>query len=135
MTDGEILVYGQAGPQAGFRMRRGLIVAQSCAEQPGYAMLAGTILVAQGPLEQPGIMAKRGTIISLDPEIEPTWLLNYSLDCVYEPVFIKVLLKHLAGYSIPEGAMHGKYRHYSGDRLSSGKAEILQRVGSEQSRV
>lgn len=128
MTDGEIIVTGAAGPRAGFRMRRGLIAANQSAEQAGYQMQAGTLVIFQGPLLTPGLSMKRGTIPILDPTIEPTWLPYYQPDCVYRPVFVQILLGHLQklGWKLPEGTRHGKYQLFTGDRLSSGKAEILQ---------
>ena len=128
MTDGEIMIQGTAGPRAGFRKRRGLIVAGRCEEQAGYQMLAGTLVVFEGPLIKPGLSMKRGTILCLDPKAEPTWLPYFQSDCVYRPVFVQIMLGRLQalGGILPEGARHGKYQLYSGDRLSIGKAEILQ---------
>jgi formylmethanofuran dehydrogenase subunit C len=128
MTDGEIIISGATGPRAGFRMRRGLIAANQGAEQAGYQMQAGTLVIFHGPLPTPGLTMKRGTILILDPAIEPTWLPYYQPDCVYRPVFVQILLGRLQtlGCKLPEGARHGKYQLYTGDRLSSGKGEILQ---------
>jgi formylmethanofuran dehydrogenase subunit C len=128
MTDGEIIIQGTAGPRAGFRKRRGLIVAQRYEEQAGYHMQAGTIVVFQGPLQQPGLSMKRGTILCLDPTAEATWLPYFQPDCVYRPVFVQIMLGRLLalGCKLPDGARHGAYQLYSGDRLSNGKAEILQ---------
>jgi len=129
MTDGEIIVTGTAGPRAGFRMRRGLIAVNQGAEHAGYQMQAGTLVVFRGPLlSMPGLSMKRGTILILDPNIEPTWLPYYQPDCVYRPVFVQILLGRLQalGCKLPEGTRHGKYQLYTGDRLNSGKAEILQ---------
>lgn len=128
MTDGEIIIQGSAGPRAGFRKRRGLIAAQRCEEQAGNHMQAGTIVVFQGPLHKPGLSMKRGTILCLDPKTEVTWLPYFQPDCVYRPVFVQIMLGRLLalGCKVPDGARHGKYQLYSGDRLSNGKAEILQ---------
>jgi formylmethanofuran dehydrogenase subunit C len=127
MTDGEIMIAGSAGPRAGFRMRRGLIAANQGAEQAGYQTQAGTLVVFQGPLPTPGLSMKRGTILILDPTIEPTWLPYYHLDCVFRPTFVQILLGRLQtlGWPLPEGSRHGKYQLYTGDRLNSGKGEIL----------
>ncbi|HQR08883.1 MAG TPA: formylmethanofuran dehydrogenase subunit C [Gemmatales bacterium] len=128
MTDGEIIIQGSAGPRAGFRKRRGLIVAQRCEEQAGNHMLAGTIVVFKGQLHKPGLSMKRGTILCIDPNSEITWLPYFQPDCVYRPVFVQIMLGRLMtlGCKLADGARHGKYQLYSGDRLSNGKAEILQ---------
>jgi formylmethanofuran dehydrogenase subunit C len=128
MTDGEILIAGTAGPRAGYRIRRGLIAAQRCSEEAGYQMQAGTLVVFQGSLHRPGLSMKRGTILILDPTTEPTWLPYYQPDCIYRPTFVQILLGRLQtlGWKLPEGARHGKYQLYTGDRLCNGKAEILQ---------
>lgn len=130
MTDGEIIIQGTAGPRAGFRKRRGLIAAQRCEEQAGNHMQAGTLVIFHGPLEKPGHSMKRGTILCLDPTTESTWLPYFQPDCVYRPVFVQIMLGRLLalGCKLPEGTRHGKYQLYTGDRLSNGKAEILQLV-------
>ncbi len=128
MRDGEIIIQGTAGPRAGFRLRRGLIAARRCEEHVGNHMQAGTIVVFEGPLPKPGLSMKRGTILCLDPKAEVTWLPYFLPDCVYRPVFVQILLGRLLalGCKLPDGARHGAYQLYSGDRLSNGKAEILQ---------
>jgi formylmethanofuran dehydrogenase subunit C len=131
MTGGEIFVAGRAGPHCGLRMRAGLIATHAVEDFAGYHMLAGTILVRQGPLHHAGVSLRRGTLITLDPQAAASWLPYYQPDCVYEPVFLKVLLGYLQrkGFDIPAGARHGRYQLYSGDRLVLGKGEILQYVG------
>lgn len=130
MTDGEILIVGTAGPRAGFRMRRGLIAAQHCAEQAGYLMQAGTLVVSHGPMITPGLSMKRGTILLLDPLTESTWLPYFQPDCAFRPTFVQILLGRLQtlGWKLPDGARHSKFQLYTGDRLNGGKAEILQRL-------
>jgi formylmethanofuran dehydrogenase subunit C len=131
MSDGEILIQGKAGPEAGFRLRRGTIAMTSCDELPGHHMLAGTLVIVQGPLANAGVNARRGSILGLDPQAEPSWVPRYQPDCVHRPVFVQVLLRHLQKqkYPIPPAAVSGPYRHYSGDRLNTGQAEILHWLG------
>jgi len=130
MSGGEILIAGRAGPHCGLRMRAGLIACHEADAYPGEHMLAGTILVRHGNLDTPGLSLRRGTIITLDSMIKPNWTPAYQPDCIYQPVFLMVLLGHLArsGFAIPDEARHGRYQLYSGDRLVLGKGEILQLI-------
>jgi formylmethanofuran dehydrogenase subunit C len=136
MTGGEIVVAGQLGPRAGYRMRRGMIVGTGAGPYPGHAMIAGTVVVCDGPLVQPGLEMKRGTILALSPtarhEIGPT----FGRDCRGNPVIVRLIVKRLVELGLPIVAaaecLEALYDSYSGDRLGMGKGELFVRAGSGQ---
>ena len=63
MTDGTILIGGDAGSEVGAAMRRGtLAVGGSCGDAAGFGMIAGSILVFGSCGIRAGAGMKRGTI-------------------------------------------------------------------------
>ncbi|MDR3575217.1 MAG: formylmethanofuran dehydrogenase subunit C [Anaerolineaceae bacterium] len=125
MNRGLIIVDGNAGNEIGSVMRRGLIVVGGdVAEYTGEFMLAGTIIVFGNMGARAGASMKYGSIIAF---YRPEFLPTYHYDCVYSPIFLKLILQSLKGQAvaIDPGWINGDYRRYSGDANSLGKGEIL----------
>lgn len=133
MTGGEILIDGDAGNEIGHSMRRGLIaVGGRAGDFAGVNMIAGSIVIGGETGIRYGAGMSRGSIVLLgvdSPELLPTF--RYA--CTYQPVFLRVYLKHLAssGWPVPDDALDSDYRRYNGDFLELGKGEILARVLDE----
>lgn len=138
MTGGEILIHGNAGNELGHSIRRGLIaVAGRSGDAPGVAMLAGTILLFGEAGIRPGPGMKRGTIVFFQPEHVPDMLPTFREATTYQPVFLRICLKHLQqqGFPVPEELFNADYQRYSGDLLESGKGEILIRQAESPAAV
>jgi formylmethanofuran dehydrogenase subunit C len=125
MDRGLIIVEGNAGNELGAFMRRGLIVVRgNAADFAGEFMLAGTIIVFGHLGERAGSGMKYGSIIVFhQPELLPT----FHYDCVYSPIFLKLILQSLKAKAVaiqPEW-IAGNYLRYSGDQNILGKGEIL----------
>ncbi len=122
---GEIIIHGNARNEVGNGMRRGLIVVGGdCGDFAGVSMLAGTIIVLGRLGTRAGAGMKRGTIVSMhDAELLPT----FTFACTYQPVFLRVYLRHLQGLSLPidESQVTGMYRRWSGDSVEVNRGEIL----------
>jgi len=129
MTGGEIFITGSAGDLVGERMRRGtIVVLGEVGGQVGQEMLAGTILLKSAPADLPGIGMKRGTILLLEQEFADTFPgPHFDYAVRYEPVFIRVLLKHLQKtFGWNEAAdISTIWDRYCGDMLEGGRGEIL----------
>ena len=125
MNRGMIVVEGNAGNEVGAVMRRGLIVIKgNVGDFAGAFMIAGSIIIFGKPGIRAGAGMLRGTIVTFQkPELLPT----YRYDCVYQPVFLKLIFQDLQSHSmsIPDDYMAGFYRRYSGDLNQLGKGEIL----------
>jgi formylmethanofuran dehydrogenase subunit C len=131
MTGGEIVVLGRAGPEAGLRMRRGLLaIGGAAGPNAGAAMIAGTLVLLAPAPAGTGTWSKRGSIVALGPvTIPPT----YRLACTYQPVHVRLILGRLrARFALPVEERHlsGFYRRYSGDLADLGKGEILEWIPS-----
>lgn len=123
---GQIIVDGDAGSDLGAAMRRGLIVVLgNTGEFTGARMIAGSILVFGHLGKRAGAGMKRGSIIALGTS-EPT-LPTFKFETVYQPVFLKVILRHLKKLGLPVTTEleNGLYRRYSGDMNLLGKGEII----------
>ncbi len=125
MRNGMILIGGSAGLEVGMRMRRGIIVVGGAVRDfAGLQMKGGTIFMLNGAEIRTGAWMIRGTIISLTPiRLLPT----FSYDCQRNPVFLRLLAKHLQpfGISVPYRDDDGVYQCYSGDSAVPGKGEIF----------
>jgi formylmethanofuran dehydrogenase subunit C len=125
MNRGLIIVEGNAGNEVGAAMRRGLIAVKGNAgDFAGAFMIAGSIIVFGRPGVRAGAGMRRGTIAAFQaPELLPT----YRYDCVYQPAFLKLILRELRshGLSISDNYVDGFFRRYSGDLSRLGKGEIL----------
>lgn len=125
MNRGLIIVEGNAGNEVGAVMRRGLIVVKgNVGDFAGAFMIAGSIIVFGKLGVRAGAGMLRGTIVTFQkPELLPT----YRYDCVYQPVFLRLMMRDLCnhGLSVPDEHMSGFYRRYSGDLTRLGKGEIM----------
>jgi formylmethanofuran dehydrogenase subunit C len=125
MSNGTVLIEGSAGIEIGMRMRRGTIVVRGTVRDfAGLQMKGGTIFLFGGAEIRTGAWMARGTIVSLAPiRLLPT----FSYDCQCNPVFLRLLAKHLQplGISIPYRHQDGVYQCYSGDSAVPGKGEIF----------
>ncbi len=126
MNRGTIIVEGDCGSDAGACMRRGVIVVKgNTGDFTGVRMLAGTILVFGQLGKRAGANMKRGSIIAFR---EPEQLLpTFRLNCVYQPLYINLLLNKLRkdNIRIPDIPADAVFYRYSGDINSLGKGEIL----------
>lgn len=128
MTGGEILVHGNAGNEIGHAMRRGLIaIGGRSGDAAGVNMLAGSIFLFGEPGIRNGAGMKRGTILCTDRGHRPELLPTFRYATTFEPVFLRVYLKHLMGlgFPVPEALMDTPVARYCGDFLELGKGEIL----------
>ncbi len=125
MNRGLIIVEGNARNEVGVLMRRGLIVVRGdVADFAGAFMLAGTVIVFGQMGVRAGAGMKYGSIITFhQPELLPT----FHYDCVYSPIFLKLILKSLQAQAVAveQEWIAGNYRRFSGDQNTLGKGEIL----------
>ncbi len=125
MTGGVVLIGGSTGDEAGTAMRRGLVaVGGSAGARAGFHAIAGTVLVLGDAGEAPAFATKRGSLIVFG-RAEP--LAGFRYACDYEPVVVRLLLRHLSSlaFPIPERFLRGRYRRFVGDFTQLGKGEIL----------
>jgi formylmethanofuran dehydrogenase subunit C len=124
------VVLGDAGDEAGSRMRRGVLaVAGRCGRHAGVGIIAGTLVLVGEAGDGAGLWSKRGSIVALGPiAIPPT----YQYACTYQPVHLRLILGRLRqAFGLPVESRHltGLYRRYSGDLADLGKGEILTWTG------
>lgn len=130
MRGGEILIEGQCGNELGHTLRRGTIAVRGRAgDGAGFNMLAGTLLLFAGSGVRPGAGMRRGTIAYLGTEPPPPMLPTYKSTGRFDPVYLKVYLRHLSqiGWQVPPECLAAVYRRFNGDFLELGKGEILVR--------
>jgi formylmethanofuran dehydrogenase subunit C len=125
LNRGTILVHGDAGEMAAFRMRRGTIVIGGAAgPAAGCAMRAGSLFVFRRLGPGAGALMRRGTIVAFDPG-EP---LPVFLDAgrSRQP-FLNLYYDRMeaAGIAPPAGARGAFYRRLVGDISGAGMGEIL----------
>jgi formylmethanofuran dehydrogenase subunit C len=123
MAGGTILIGGSAGIEIGMRMRRGIIAVRGKVRDfCGLQMKGGTIVLMSGAEIRTGAWMVRGTIVSLKPiKLLPT----FGQACEYDPVFLRLYARHLAGYGYELPVDGGSYRRHTGDAAVPGKGEIL----------
>ena len=130
MTNGEILIDGNAGNEIGHAMRRGLIaIGGRAGDAAGVSMIAGTIVIAGETGIRYGIGMKRGSIVLLGDD-PPEMLPTFKHSGTSRPTIMRVLFRHLSGlgWSVPAGSLDSAYHRFLGDFLELGKGEILTRV-------
>lgn len=131
LLGGEVVVSGNAGPDVGLGQRRGLVAICGKAEGGvGRHMRAGTIVIARGELEHPGLGMRRGTILALG--CKPRMAPGFERDGLVWPAWMRLLSSRLRDMSFPaatglvEQIHFGRpFEHWSGDRLSLGRGEVL----------
>lgn len=131
MTNGEILIHGNAGNEIGHGMRRGLIaVGGRSGDVPGVGLIAGTLLLFGEAGIRPGAGMKRGTIAFFDSATAPDMLPTFKPSGLCQPVFMRLYLRHLKtlNFPVPDGLLDCSWRRYAGDFLELGKGEILVRA-------
>jgi len=131
MTGGEILVFGNVGNEVGHAMRRGVIAVSGAAgDAAGFGMIAGSVLLFGKVGIRPGASMRRGTIGLLGSEPAPPVLPTFKKSGTYEPVFLRIYLRHLhsLGFPVPQGCFEADVTRYCGYFLESGKGEILIRA-------
>ncbi len=126
MTDGTILVRGNAGDGVGASMRRGLVaIGGSCGDAVGFGMIAGTILVLDTCGELIGGEMRRGTITLLGPDAARL-LPTFRRAGRFRPLFLRLIVRELErlGFPLPPGLSEFELSLYHGDLLSLGKGEV-----------
>jgi formylmethanofuran dehydrogenase subunit C len=125
MSEGVVVVGGNAGGFVGDRMRRGLIVVAGAAGPFCAArMLAGTIVVGGVIGTEPGIAMRRGTLMALAGTVAPA---PGFADCgVTELTVLRLIGRFLASNGLAAlAARIGPLRRRVGDLGQNGKGEIL----------
>jgi formylmethanofuran dehydrogenase subunit C len=126
MRGGVLLIDGKAGNEIGATMRGGLIAIRGdSGDFPGVSMIAGTIFLLGPCGARAGAGMKRGTIAFFSEM--PPLLPSFRYACTYRPVFMSLYLRQLQtwGLAIDDRFLGGRWRRWSGDRVSLGKGEIL----------
>jgi len=129
MRGGTILIEGNAGSEIGSVMRRGLIaVGGSSGDFAGVSLIAGSIVLFGPAGLRIGAGMQRGTVAVLGEC--PPLLPSFRFDCEYRPLFLNLYLRQLRqwGFPIAPELFAATFCRYSGDLVSLGKGEILQRV-------
>ncbi len=129
MTDGTILIGGDAGSEVGAAMRRGtLAVGGSCGDAAGFSMIAGSILVFGSCGIRPGAGMRRGTIGLFGPESNPA-AAHLPAAGRFRPLFLRLLFRELAelGFPVDRGLLETELSLFHGDLVALGKGEIWMR--------
>ena len=124
MRGGEVLVSGNAGERVGLRLRRGTIaIAGEVGTGLGHHQIAGTIVVLRGAPDRPGVGMRRGTILCLGeaPTLTPSFVYSGRA----EPVFFRVLTRHLERLGFPLSSGESALHAWSGDHTQLGRGEVL----------
>ena len=76
---------------------------------------------------------KRGTIGLLGSHAAPDLLPTFKYACTYQPVFVRIYLRHLQslGFPVPQECLEAAYGRYCGDFLEEARGEILIRVSQQ----
>ena len=131
MTNGEILINGNAGNEIGNGMRRGLIaIGGRSGDAAGVNMIAGSVLLFGEPGIRPGAGMRRGTIGFFNTSTQPDMLPTFKYACTYRPVFLKFYVRQLMseGFPVADDCLDADYQRFCGDFLELGKGEILLRT-------
>lgn len=130
MTDGTILIGGNAGCEAGALMRRGtLAVRGSCGDGVGFNMIAGSILVFGECGVRPGAGMRRGTI-GLFGTGPAKLLPTFRIAGRFRPLFLQLLFRELTrlGFPINQGFLASDLWLAHGDLVALGKGEVWMRT-------
>ena len=89
-------------------MRRGtLAVGGSCGDAAGFSMIAGTILVFGACGIRIGAGMRRGTIGLFGPD-PPRMLPTFRKAGRFRPLFLRLLLRELAGSAFARARLHSR---------------------------
>ena len=130
MTDGTILIGGDAGSEIGAAMRRGTVaIGGSCGDAAGFGMIAGSIVVFGSCGIRLGAGMRRGTIGLLGPD-PPSLLPTFRQAGHFRPLFLRLLLRELQalGFSPAPTTLEGELALYHGDLVALGKGEVWMRA-------
>jgi formylmethanofuran dehydrogenase subunit C len=125
MSGGFIHVKGDAGAEAGHRLRRGTIaIGGNAGAYAGRAMIAGTLAIGGDTAHSPGYLMKRGTILIGGKAAR---LSGTFLDCgEADLAFLRLLERSLMRDGVKPGALFKKPKHrWAGDTAVIGKGEIF----------
>lgn len=130
MKGGLVLVKGNAGERCGDHLRRGVILIEGDAgDYCGSRMLAGTIAVLGKTGRHLGYAMNRGTLLLWNaPEIPSTFN-----DCGSHTLAVLPILfasfRNLDSKFAQAGVAFNRARRYGGDMASTGRGEVLVRLG------
>ena len=125
MSGGVVIIKGNAGHRAGFKMRSGVIYVKGNAKDfIGCQMIAGTIIIGGKIGLNIGLLMKRGTIILKKQKLFAPYL-NYSGKNNY--IFLKIIQNYLEKLSNEfKNIFPNTYiKKYLGDINCKGMGEIL----------
>lgn len=130
MKGGSVLVKGNVGQRAGDHMRRGMILIEGNAgDYCGCRMTAGTIAVMGDAGRYLGYGMKRGTLLLWkSPNIPPTFNDCGSHTLTFLSLFFASLRELDSKFADPV-AVFNRVQRYGGDMSSSGRGEILVKIG------
>ncbi|MCI0667131.1 MAG: formylmethanofuran dehydrogenase subunit C [Methylococcaceae bacterium] len=130
MKGGTVLVKGNVGQRAGDHMRRGIILVEgSAGDYCGSRMTAGTIAVMGDTGRYLGYAMKRGTLLLWkQPNVPPTFNDCGSHTLTFLSLFFASMRNSDSKFSDPV-AVFNRVRRYGGDMSSSGRGEILVKIG------
>lgn len=128
MSDGIVLVRGDAGDRLGDHMRRGAILVEGrTGDYPGARMAAGTIAILGEVGRYPGFAMKRGTLLLF--RVSDQWPPLTFSDCGTHTLgFLPLLMKgfaHLDTRFRESSQACSRVHRYAGDMSVGGKGEIL----------
>jgi formylmethanofuran dehydrogenase subunit C len=125
MRGGLIHVKGDAGREAGHRLRRGIVAIEGNAgPYAGRAMIAGTLVIAGRAGALPGYLMRRGTMVLGQSPADLSPSFNYCGRAEF--IFTQLLSSELQQAKIRMAGMLTKpLRRYAGDLAVRGKGEIL----------
>lgn len=130
MKGGVVLVKGNVGQRAGDKMRRGTILVEGNADDYcGSRMTAGTIAVMGNTGRYLGYGMKRGTLLLWNrPDIPPTFN-----DCgAHTLTFLSLFFASIRGFESKFSdpvAVFNRVHRWGGDMSSSGRGELLVKIG------
>jgi formylmethanofuran dehydrogenase subunit C len=125
MSGGEIIVFGDAGEEAGAGMRRGLVaVGGRTGAGAGLRMLAGTVIALGGIGAEAGLGNKRGSLVSGEA-VQP--LPGYAFATHFQPPALRLQLRRARalGLTVADALLGGSWARWSGDRTELGRGELL----------
>lgn len=124
MTEGVVLVGGDAGDRIGDRMRRGLIAVHGrLGDFVAARMIGGTIMGLHGCGADPGYAMRRGTLIlGRAPE---HLLATFADNGVNELPWLRLLDRQLGAQEPPFALPGRRLRRWTGCASVGGKGEIL----------
>jgi formylmethanofuran dehydrogenase subunit C len=130
MKGGTVLVKGNVGQRVGDHMRRGIILVEGNAgDYCGARMTAGTLAVMGDTGRYLGYGMKRGTLLLWkQPNVPPTFNDCGAHTLTFLSLFFASMRYSDSKFSDPV-AVFNRVRRYGGDMSSSGRGEILVKIG------